>query len=182
MIVEGDKNREKLIYSIKQLGYNEYFNFEIDKDSIDNIHKWGLMKFSDLVSESPSIGIFDTDILKKEKEYTNNNIQSYSEYNKLKNREKEYVETLALKQILKNKNCFDKNYFINNIFNICGFLTKKDIQIIIENISTEALFEYLNEGLQFVKNLNFKYHGFKFDKEKVLKEYQKNINWVKNLT
>lgn len=176
----GDENRKKLLHSVKQLGYDGYFNYEIDKDSIDELHSYDIFKFSDLVVKSPSIGIFNKDILEKVFEYDENNIEKYPEFDKLKNEEIEYVNSLAKRSILKYKDNFDEDMFIDNVSKLCVLLSKEEIFNIVENINLEDLKEYLNKKIQKMKNLNFRYHGISLDKDNILKEYHSNLKYLED--
>lgn len=53
------EDRIKLVNAIKLLGYDGYFNFEIDRDRYEKLRNNSFCNFSDLQVHSPSIAIFD---------------------------------------------------------------------------------------------------------------------------
>lgn len=63
-IIRDNQLRDDLIYIIRELKYDGYFNFEIDDKMIDDLHSRGIYRY-DFQKHSPSIGIFNTDILEK---------------------------------------------------------------------------------------------------------------------
>lgn len=93
-ILDGDEKREELIYIIKSLGYDGFFNYEFGGPA-----KLALEKVRDvpITSENPAIGVFgDKDVFIKVDDYDLRSICSLKFVKDFKDKEK-----LRFKQIYK---------------------------------------------------------------------------------
>lgn len=115
--------KESLISIVQQLGYDGYFNWEIDDKVLDKYHRDNIFKF-DFFKESPSIGIFNKNILVTKNVWNKNNYKDCKNY-------KDFVE-LELK-IIKDKALEDKRNYIDSKDTI-NFLRRRILAVPYEQI------------------------------------------------
>ena len=145
LAVGGDKTKEALVRIIKVLNYDGFFNYEIDKIGLDFLHKIGNYSFTASDIKSPSIAIFNKNILQKvNEEKIEDCIDKDKEIEKIKD---EYFAALLIHPD------FDKNIFIKNMFNATFSLSKDDIISIINNFSDKEKEENLRKKIAYRESL-----------------------------
>lgn len=87
----GLDGRIALIIAIKSLGYDGYFNYEIDENFYKEIRKYPWCRFSELQIKSPAIAIFNENAIKKITSYNKTNFTKFDIFNKIKKEEKKSV-------------------------------------------------------------------------------------------
>lgn len=112
------ENRKKLVDAIKQLGYDGYFNFEIDKERYEILKNKTFCNFSVLQVSSPSVAIFDI----------NKSCERVAVYNK-----KEDFEKLPEIKEIKEQ---EKSYITTNINNFGNKNNEEIFEILRERIFT----------------------------------------------
>lgn len=127
----GDDNKYKIKMIIRNLGYDGFFNKEINEIGIKELHKYNVYSY-DLSKSSPAIAIFnknavlEIDLLKIE-----DIIDRENEENIIKD------SFVSAKDKYKNK--FDENVFINNAMQHTLVLSRDDIKNIIQQMSQREL-------------------------------------------
>lgn len=89
------ESRRKLIDAIKQLGYDGYFNFEIDRERYESLKNKMFCNFSVLQINSPSVAVFDINkscervaVYNKKEDF-----EKLPEIKEIKEQEKSYITT-----------------------------------------------------------------------------------------
>lgn len=100
--IRNPEDKRNLIEIVKDLGYDGYFNWEIDKKMLDDYHERNMYKF-DLRIKSPSIGIFNKKILIKKKVWDKSNYNQSKDFLKFKETELEIIKEKALKDKVEYK-------------------------------------------------------------------------------
>lgn len=174
-------NRQVLINIIKSLGYDGYFNYELDKNSVDALHKKGIFKYSDLVLKSPSIGIFNKNILTQVNVWNKNNISKNVNYSNIKEREINYLKDLAITKLLDEKQNFKIQIFITNMYEQCLTLSEDDTLQVLKNITKKDLKDREISIDETLKN-DWRFSRFldKKIKESLKDQYSLNMNWIEN--
>ncbi len=80
---------------IRNLGYDGFFNFEIDKVALQRLHSNLRFQF-DFYQGSPAVAVFNKDILVLRKTWSKNNFEDNSEFQELKKEELDIIETINL--------------------------------------------------------------------------------------
>jgi len=142
--IGGDFKRQVFIDAIRNLGYDGYFNFEIDEDGLEYIHRLGLYKHIDRDLRSPSIALFNTDFIT---EIETVPVESLVD----KNKEIEYVKDIAASKKLDMT--FNEDYFVKRILQSTLSLTEDEIIDIADNITSEDLKESLRKDVCVIKAL-----------------------------
>lgn len=122
--------RQMFIQIIRELGYDGYFNKEIDEMVLESYHKEGIYKFSNL-THSPAVALFNKDKLIKLNQY---NIEDMVDLEY----EKNLVEQKAYIFLLKDR-AYPPRKFLQNMWNITYGITAKEILSIFQNITDEKL-------------------------------------------
>lgn len=93
--IRNFEDKRNLIEIVKDLGYDGYFNWEIEKEMLDDYHEKNMYKF-DLRIKSPSIGIFNKKILIKNKVWDKSNYEDCEDFLKFKETELKIIKEKAL--------------------------------------------------------------------------------------
>lgn len=133
--------KDDLIYIVRQLGYDGYFNWEIDEKVLKEYHKNNMFKF-DFFTESPSVGIFNKDILIQKTIWNKSNYKDCKNYQKFESAELELVK----EQALQGKRDYKSNSDIINFLRrrILSVPYEKIKQIVEETTLEEAILDRLN--------------------------------------
>ena len=91
--LKGDYARQFLIEAIKKLGYDGYFNYEIDKEYYDEIKKYDWAGYSSLSVHSPSVCIFNEDSLIKVDSLSGDKLLKSDFIKKIKKSEEEVIKS-----------------------------------------------------------------------------------------
>ena len=67
--IDDDKYRDKLIDIVKELGYDGFFNYELDENLRRVFHNAGVFQFDGKEPRYPAIGLFNEDMVTKKAEY-----------------------------------------------------------------------------------------------------------------
>lgn len=178
VILEGDYNRQILIDIIKDLGYDGYFNYEIDKESIDFLHKAGVFKYSDLTIKQPSICIFNKDSIKKVFEWDKKSLLRNSKFNDIKNKEIEWFSYKVRNKMLETKDEFDEEFFIEGMYRLTLTLDKNELYDIIDEVQSN-LDSFLKRKRESLLRFQGTYNGFSVNKKPLLEEIDKDLNWIR---
>lgn len=119
----GIDNRTALIIAIKSLGYDGYFNYEIDKNYYEETKDYCWCRFSELQIKSPAVAIFNENAIKKISSYNKTNFTKFDIFNKIKKEEKIYV----LKAAYDKNNAFE--LLRNRILTLSNDELKKQIEL-----------------------------------------------------
>lgn len=134
--IGGDREKEFLKKIIKNLGYDGFFNYEIDKDGLDFIHGLGSYRFVEKDLKSPSIALFDTGKLIKIEESPVEELVDIND-------EIDFVKQNASRAILNHQKDFDIDAFVSRMYSNTLVLDKDEIEDIYNNITHEDLYESL---------------------------------------
>lgn len=140
--IRDNQLRDDLIYIIRDLKYDGYFNFEIDQKMLDELHDRNIYKY-DNQKHSPAIGIFNTDILILKNTWDKNNFELCSAFTEFKNEETKRLKEIALFE--KSKNTSSKE--------IINFIRKQTISLTYEEIIKLTVNINLKEALAYKRAL-----------------------------
>lgn len=152
--LNGDIYRKELIAIIKDLGYDGYFNYEFDQESMEKLKSFG---FDDIPFESnnPSIGVFNNNIFKKVRTWTLDEFIDSDFTVKYKQKE---IEELRGYYISRSKYGFSKEELYKmSIFGL------------------EHIFLSEEEAKEEIKKLERE-----FTPEKIKEEIRKDLTWILN--
>lgn len=122
---KGDiRKRRDLLDIVQQLGYDGYFNYEIDKELMQHSVAASLEMNASLY-KSPSIGVFDRESLKKAS--TINDVTDDYRVKKYADKELDYIEYRLLKAYYDND---DRDYVYEELVsNVLNFTPKQIMQL-----------------------------------------------------
>lgn len=140
----GDEKKKELLQIVKKLNYDGFFNYEIDKEGLELLHNYGMYKFTNANIHSPSIGMFNTDKLRKIDEKP-------VEYFVNKEKELEYVKEQAIKALIKEN--FNVSFFVNIIKSQTFVLTDDEIRSVLVSIKKEDIDSYKERLNSYVESL-----------------------------
>lgn len=177
--LNSDNNRVKLVDIIRDLGYDGYFNFEIDSIAVEMLRRSEEFRYDDFDIKSPAIGLFNKDVLMKVYKYDESNIESYPEYEKLRQRELEHIVTSTKIEMLREKDGFDLAAFAKLRFGKCRFFTKNEVLKIASSVRPEDLLTYLYEWRHCLEGHSYRFHCVQLSKEKLDEDYNKSLAWLR---
>lgn len=147
-------DKKNLIAIVKDLGYDGYFNWEIDEKVLKEYHEKDIYKW-DFREGSPSIGIFNKKILIKKQVWNKNNFDQCEDFIDFKNLELEIIKekTLNLKYEKKNN-----QYIIDYLRKRILAIPYEQIKEIVENITLTEAIKYHKKNLEESKDLILERH------------------------
>ena len=146
------------IYIIKDLGYDGFFNYEIDEIALEKLPSELSHRFQPF-KKSPSIAIFNKDILILKKTWNKNNFKNNEYFLELNELELEKIEQVNFSK--QSQGCSKKEIF--------NYLKKILLTIPISELY-DLLGDYPEEQLQEYKKHMDKYISFLT--EKIEKTYE----------
>lgn len=126
--IKNPEDKINLISIIQDLGYDGYFNWEVDKKMLDDYHDRGIYKW-DLRENSPSIGIFNKKILIKRNVWDKDNYEQCKDFLKFKETELKIVKEKALKD---KANYVDSKKTIDSLRRIILSIPYEQIKQVVE--------------------------------------------------
>lgn len=90
-ITGGDYYRQRLVWAIRKLGYDGYFNFEIDEDYQKKCSGYSWSRLSELQIKSPAVAVFDEASLVRISELRGEELRDFYKTKQAKEIEKEYI-------------------------------------------------------------------------------------------
>lgn len=100
----GSSNRECLVNAIRTLGYDGYFNYEIDKELYNNAKNNPGLCFTNLQVKSSSVAVFNPEkTLIKIKEYSGKELFNLPQVQEFKKDEKNYIVNFVKENSNKNE-------------------------------------------------------------------------------
>lgn len=91
VITGGDYYRQSLVNAIKNLGYDGYFNYEIDKEYYELCKDYPWFNLSELQIKSPAIAIFNENALQELPSLQGENLKSSIQIKQIREIEKSYI-------------------------------------------------------------------------------------------
>lgn len=140
--IRDNQLREDLIFIIRELKYDGYFNLEIDQKMLDELHSRDVYKY-DYHKHSPSVGIFNTGALVPLRSWDRSNFEDYEGFKDFKNE-----EIKKMKEDIK----FEKSENKNNE-EIARDLKKKILALTFEELEDIIHSITLKESLLYRENL-----------------------------
>lgn len=146
-VLNVDEERNELVSIIKDLGYDGYFNYEIDKDTIDEIHSRGIFAYNDLLAKSPAIAVFNSGILLEIESWTKDTVERNPDFVKFRDKEKRYVKNVLIRRIAKG------SLHTEDLPEIAVTLSENDINFILDSIALEDIDAYSRKSEAIAKTM-----------------------------
>lgn len=146
--------RQDLIVIIKSLKYDGYFNFEIDKKALRDLHDEGIYSY-DNFKHSPSVGIFNINSLEKLQVWNKNNFEQNKAFTEFHNLEISEVKEDIL---FEKSKTVDAKEIYNKVKVKYSSLTYTEIMDLIENTTLEESLIYRKNLLLYVEELKNRIH------------------------
>lgn len=134
--------RNELLSIIKSLGYDGYFNYEFDKEYVEDAFEYDLTDIP-LSPNNPSIGAFNNNIFKKIRTWTLDEVRNSEIFEKFRQKEiylirKHYKEGLK-SQLRRNNSVNKEDTYIDclNYINYLLFLSEDDFYKMLDELDKE---------------------------------------------
>ena len=169
--IDDDSYRNILIKIIKILGYDGFFNYEIDKKALKRLRDYGVFKYTKRDISSPAVCVFNSDILIKDTSFP---VEILCD----KDLEIDYIKEKARDYWSLHK---DFSYVVKRLFEETIVLSETDIETLVYNILNNRDNEkFLKEQLRMsglIKRAGIDYieHIQKLEENGTMKEIYKKF-------
>lgn len=162
------EERQDLIDAIQLLGYDGYFNFEIDKNLIKEARKYECFDFTEIHLNSPSIALFDDSSLIEVQNWKGEKLERNQEFQALHEKELDYIKWSLLEDLYEG---FEKSLKQKTEELSKGLVTFKNTSQIAEYIQT-----FKKSPIENIKDLEDEFGPL------IQEEYERRLSLAKSMS